>query len=125
MCLRFQAYWRGQVDASHPNGYTDRRAMELFESSPDQLNCLLLQRGIDLVDGDGPLAPGRPIVAETVTFYASLIAGPDRVAAESSSNPSLWAQDLADGRICGTAHARLAGERRPPVRAGTGRETVG
>jgi arabinosaccharide transport system substrate-binding protein len=100
ICLRFQAYWRGQVNATHPNGYTDRRAMELFESSPDQLNCLLLQRGIDLVDGEGRLHLTDLHVAETITFYASLIAGPDRVAAESSSNPSLWAQDLADGRIC-------------------------
>ena len=93
-CLRFQAYWRGR-------GVADRWALDLFASNADVLAALLLQRGVNLVGPDGRVRLDDPLVAETLVFYAGLVAGPGRVSADSvSGGMDVWRRDLEAGVVC-------------------------
>jgi ABC-type glycerol-3-phosphate transport system substrate-binding protein len=76
--------------------------MELFESLPDHLVALLLQRGIDLIDEDGRPHLTDPKVAATLTFYAQLVAGPRRIAVESNAGTGPYVNDLVAGNIAAT-----------------------
>ncbi len=92
-CLDFQAYWRA-------HGESGRHAMELFGSSPEALMCLLLQRHINLIDSDDVLHLSDPRVAQTVAFYATLVAGDSAIAGESGAGTGPWANDIAAGLLC-------------------------
>ena len=91
-CVAAQRAWRAA-------GYADRRALELPRYSPDYLIAMLLQRGINLVDGSGKIWLDDPRVAQTTAFYAGLVAGPERIAAASSSAPGAVARDLGEGTL--------------------------
>jgi arabinosaccharide transport system substrate-binding protein len=93
MCLAFQHYWRER-------GYPFRHAMELPQSSPDCIIAMLLQRGIHLVDDREQSHLTDPRVAQTIAFYAQLVAGPRRIASESAGGTGLRARDLIDGNLC-------------------------
>lgn len=93
MGLQFQAYWSA-------HGAPNRHAMELSETVPQQLVCMLLQRHVNLMDEQGQLHLSDPKVAETIVAYVEMSAGPRRMAAESSAETGLWVKDIAEGNIC-------------------------
>ena len=92
-CLRFQAYWRSR-------GVAYRHALELAESSPDQLIPLLLQRHLNPIDRHGQVQMTRDEFIETVAFYAECVAGPTRISSQSSAAAGGLARDVAEGNIC-------------------------
>lgn len=87
-CLTAQRHWG-------PGRY----ALQLPRSSADVLYLMLLQRGIQLLDADNRPHFTDLRVIDTVMFYAQLVAGPRRIAAEVSSGEGRWAVDLATGAI--------------------------
>lgn len=93
-CLQFQAYWRSR-------GVADRWALDLFSANADLLTALLLQRGVSLIDANHGVRLTDPVVAETLRFYAGLVAGPGRISADSvSAGRNVWAKDLEAGVVC-------------------------
>lgn len=95
MCLAFVRYWREQ-------GYPHRWALELPSSSGDYLTLMLLQRGINILDDRNNVYLDDPRVAETIAFYAQLVAGPKRVAGDATPGGHLWTQDIVRGDLCAT-----------------------
>ncbi len=89
-CLAMQEFWQAK-------GVRPRHAMELFESSCDLLQLMLLQRGLNLVEADGRIRLADPLVAETLAFYAPLVAGPQRIGADAGLNIAV---ELDAGTIC-------------------------
>jgi arabinosaccharide transport system substrate-binding protein len=92
-CQRFQDYW-----AAH--GRPQRAAMELFSTQSDELLLMLLQRHINLVDDNDALHLTDPRTIQTVAFYAQLVAGPRRIAADTIPGTPFGYRDLADGSVC-------------------------
>ena len=88
-CLAFQQYWASRG--------APRRAMELSTAASDHLTLMLLQRGVNLIDAGGACHLDDPVVAETVGFYARLVAGPSAVGGEPGAGGTAWAGDLARG----------------------------
>jgi ABC-type glycerol-3-phosphate transport system substrate-binding protein len=94
MGLQFEKYWRAQ-------GYRTRHAFELSQASPDCVSMMLQQRGVNLVDQHDNVHIDDPIVAETLTFYAQLVAGPRCIAGEAAAGgKGVWATDVLEGNIC-------------------------
>ena len=61
---------------------------------------MLLQRGINLIDNYGNVLPNDPRVAETLAFYAQLVAGPRKVPrSPASGDRARSRKDLADGNL--------------------------
>ena len=89
-CLAMRDFWRAQ-------GVRLRHPMELFEAGSDLVQLMLLQRGINLVEADGTVQLAHPLVAETLAFYATMVAGADRVGADSGLS---IAAELDAGTIC-------------------------
>lgn len=103
-CLRFQAFWRSR-------GVADRWALDLFSTNASILSAMLLQRGINLIEPDGRVRLTDPLVAETLIFYAGLVAGPGRISADAvSGGVEALRRDLSAGTVCGvvTPDWRLA-----------------
>ncbi len=92
-CLQFQQYWQ-------QHGRPDRRAMWLSTASANELVIMLLQRQINLIDGDLHSHLTDPKVLQTLLFYAQAVAGPNRFGVDASPGGMLWAQDLARGDLC-------------------------
>lgn len=114
-CLKFQSYWRGR-------GVADRWAVDLYAANADLLAALLLQRGVNLIeatdsraaeipggrlgeveDGDAPdrVRLADPVVADTLAFYAGLVAGPGRISADAAAaGVGAWRRDLEAGTVC-------------------------
>ena len=100
-------------------GVQNRHAMELFESQPDMLVCLLLQRHVNVIDEDGDAAPDGPQDRSDLAFYARMVAGAGQVAAESAGGTGPWANDISPGQYLFVSDPRLAAERPAPVCAAT------
>ena len=96
-CLEFQRYWRSR-------GHAQRRALDLPRASADYLIAMLLQRGINLIDDREHDSFNDPRVAQTIAFYAQLVAGPRRIAGETAGlgATGLWVNDFAAGNLCAT-----------------------
>jgi arabinosaccharide transport system substrate-binding protein len=92
-CVTFTKYWRGR-------GYKTRHALELPESSSDYLQVMLLQRGINPIDGYGKIHLDDPRVAQTLAFYAQLVAGRKKVTQQSSQGLGAFTRDLTEGSLC-------------------------
>ncbi len=92
-CLKAQAAWKAQ-------GIKRRWALEMPEAAADRLVALLLQRGVNLVDDRNNMRFNDPIVAETLAFYAQMIAGPRKIAGDGASGDAFFSQDLAPGNLC-------------------------
>ena len=92
-CLDFQRYWRSR-------GYAKRNAMDLPMVSAENVIVMLLQRGINVVDSDDRIHLTDPRVAQTIAFYARLVAGTGRIGVESGGGMGVWAQDLIEGNTC-------------------------
>jgi ABC-type glycerol-3-phosphate transport system substrate-binding protein len=88
--LAMQDFWRAK-------GVPVRHAMELFEAGSDLVLVMLLQRGINLVEADGRVRLDDRLVAETLAFYATLVAGPGRIGADAGLDIPL---ELDAGTIC-------------------------
>jgi arabinosaccharide transport system substrate-binding protein len=92
-CVAFQSYWRGR-------GYVHRRAMEMPLASADYVTIMLLQRGVNLLDDRENIYLTDPRVAQTIAFYARLVAGPNAIASESAGGTGIWTKDALDGNFC-------------------------
>ena len=93
MGLRFQNYWRR-------NGVRRRWAMELQGASADTLRMMLQQRRIHLLGPDNSVHLDEAGVAETVVFYAKMVAGPGKIGEDASAGEVGFARDFARGDLC-------------------------
>lgn len=93
--LAYQAYW--QV-----HGHPERAAIELPESSADVLYMMLLQRGVNVVDERNRVHIDDPKVADTMAFYARLVAGPEQIGQGAGANPATRIRALVDGDVGAT-----------------------
>lgn len=91
--LRFQRYWQAR---GHPGRY----ALELPRAAPEVLVAMLLQRGMNVVGHDETVHLDDPVVTRTLAFYAQLVAGPKRIAADSARASGMWTSDAAAGHLC-------------------------
>jgi arabinosaccharide transport system substrate-binding protein len=94
MCLAFQSYW-------HQRGYPLRHAMQMSVTTADDLTVMLLQRHINVLDDRNQIHLSNPKVADTILFYAQLVAGPGKIATDSTPGGQMWARDVANGDLCG------------------------
>ena len=90
---QFDRYWIAR-------GISGRRALMLSASAADDLIVMLQQRHVCLLDSSNRVNLAGPIVAQTVLFYAGLIAGHHAVAAEPSPGTNQWIHDLEAGDLC-------------------------
>lgn len=86
LCLIAQSRWG-----------SGRHAIQMPRSSGDVVYMMLLQRGVNILEVGNVVRLDDPIVAETVAFYAGLVAGPDRIAAQPPAGETRWAAELEDG----------------------------
>jgi arabinosaccharide transport system substrate-binding protein len=93
LCEKLQTY-----RAAH--GHPDSRAIELNRSATDHLAILLLQRHINIIDSSNKVHFTDPKVANTVAFYAQMVAGDHAIGADAAPAQGLWTRDLADGDVC-------------------------
>lgn len=91
-CLAFRRYWR-------EHGYPNRFAIEMPSANADVLNVMLQQRHVNPVDDRDQIYLTDPRVAETIEFYAKLIAGPTRVGGDPTPGGTRWTQDFANGDL--------------------------
>lgn len=92
-CIQFKEYWSAR-------GYPHRHAIELPRSSSEYVNTMLLQRGVNLVDDFDNIYFTDPRVAQTLAFYAQLVAGPRAVASEAAGGTGVWTSDVLAGNLC-------------------------
>jgi arabinosaccharide transport system substrate-binding protein len=90
--LKFKAYWAPRERYRH--------AIELPEAAIDYVIVMLQQRGINLVDDRNRLYFTDPRVADTIAFYAQMVAGPRKVSGQSTGGQGAFAKDVADGNLC-------------------------
>lgn len=92
LCLQFKRHWAAK-------GHRDRHPVELHAGNADDLLMILLQRGLNPIDASDRILMTDPKFAQTVAFYAQLVAGQRRIGAESGSTEAAIAQDLNNGNI--------------------------
>jgi hypothetical protein len=92
-CRQLQEYWRDR-------GVRGRYAIELPAASASYLLVMLMQRGINVLDDQDRVHINDPKVAETIAFYARMVRGPERIAAEATPGGVLWVRDMVNGDIC-------------------------
>ncbi len=92
-CVQFQHYWQAR-------GYLRRAAIELPRTAADNLIIMLLQRHINLLDEKNRVHLADDKVANTIAFYARLVASKDSIGAEATPGGNLWARDFAAGEVC-------------------------
>ena len=92
-CFKFTQYWRAK-------GVKYRHAMDLPESSSDFLQTMLLQRGINPIDSYGNVFIDDPRVAQTMAFYATMVAGPRKCTAQTPMGIAARTKDITEGNIC-------------------------
>jgi arabinosaccharide transport system substrate-binding protein len=93
MCEEFKRYWQKR-------GMRYRHAIELPVADSGYIIAMLLQRGINVIDNQNRVRIDDPKVANTLSFYAQLVAGPRRVAAQASGGTGSFTKDLIDGNLC-------------------------
>src|SRR5207248_718112 len=94
--LQFQNYW-----AAH--GRPSIRAMELPVSSVEIVLMMLLQRHINIMDARDVVHLADAPVADTVAFYAQMVAGGRSVGGPSAPGANFWAKSFADGDVAAMA----------------------
>ncbi len=92
-CEEFKRYWQKR-------GVRYRHAIELPVADPGYIIAMLLQRGINVIDDHNRVHIDNPKVANTVSFYAQLVAGPRKVAGQASGGAGSFTKDLLDGNLC-------------------------
>ncbi|HYE21539.1 MAG TPA: extracellular solute-binding protein [Tepidisphaeraceae bacterium] len=93
LCLAFRQYWKA-------NGKPTRYPIELKTMGTDNLVVMLLQRHMNLIDKTGRIQFNDPGFAETVAFYAQMVAGDRQIGTAPGAGDAAIAQDLNDGNIC-------------------------
>jgi arabinosaccharide transport system substrate-binding protein len=93
-CEKFERYWQQQ------RGMRYRHAIELPVADSGYIIAMLLQRGINVIDNENRIHIDDPKVANTMAFYAQLVAGPRRVAAQASGGTGSFTKDIIDGNLC-------------------------
>jgi arabinosaccharide transport system substrate-binding protein len=93
LCEQFKQYWQKR-------GKRYRHAIELPVADAGYIIAMLLQRGINVIDNQNRVRIDDPKVANTLSFYAQLVAGPRRVAAQASGGTGSFTKDLIDGNLC-------------------------
>jgi len=91
-CLAYQRWRDG-------HGGHNTRTLELGTSSTEHLIALLLQRHINVVDNANRVHFDDPRVADTVAFYAQMVAGKNAIAGDVPSWQGMWAKALAAGEV--------------------------
>ena len=93
-CLKFERYWKSR-------GFKYRHALELAEGSADNLQQMLLQRGLNGIDTYGNVYLDKdPRFAQTLAFYAQMVAGPRKISVQTPAGTAALTRDLTDGNIC-------------------------
>lgn len=92
LCIQFTQYWRSR-------GQRYRHAVELSESSSDMLQVMLLQRGINPIDGRGQVQLEDPRAAQTLSRYARMVAGPGKISAQVAGGQGAFTKDLVEGNL--------------------------
>ncbi len=92
-CIDFRRYWRDHGK--------DRLAIGLSSTSADNIVIMLLQRHVNLVDDENRVFIDNPKVAQSVRFYAELVAGPKKIGDDFNPAPGQNYRDMANGEICG------------------------
>lgn len=93
-CLKFEAYWRSR-------GQRYRHAMEMQESSADNFQQMLLQRGLNPIDTYGNVLLDKdPRFAQTLAFYGQMVGGPRKVTAQTSTGMVAFGKDVVEGNLC-------------------------
>ncbi|HLL90524.1 MAG TPA: extracellular solute-binding protein [Tepidisphaeraceae bacterium] len=90
--LAFQRYWAGRG--------VRRAAVQLSSSSAENLIMMLQQGGVDVLGTGNQLRLNEPVVAQTLAFYARLVAGPDAIGADPSPGTGQFVRDLDRGDAC-------------------------
>jgi len=75
------------------SGLTTRRTIDLIADHRDRARE-------EIVDATDHLHVTDPRVAQTIAFYARLVAGDKKIGVESSGGLGVWARDLLDGNTC-------------------------
>ncbi|MEO6434584.1 MAG: extracellular solute-binding protein [Tepidisphaeraceae bacterium] len=92
-CFQFNQYWKQP-------GVKYRHAFELPEAASDFLQAMLLQRGVNPIDSYGKVFIDDPKVAQTLAFYATMVAGPRKVTAQTPAGIGARTKDISEGNIC-------------------------
>ena len=90
--LRFRDYWRRKVPHRH--------AIEAGVADSSLVQMILLQRGINIVDQHLNVNINDPRVAETIVFYAQMVAGPRKVSGQSTGGEGALIKDIVEGNLC-------------------------
>ena len=92
-CLAFEKYWKA-------HGYTHRHAVQAGISDTALVQMILLQRHINIVDRYNQVHINDPKVAQTIAFYAQMVAGPKAVGGQSNGGQGGLSKDITDGNLC-------------------------
>ena len=90
---------RAYCDYWQSHGRPFARGLELARSKSDHLTLMLQQRGVRLADASGRPTLDDPRLADTLAFYAALVAGDAAVAGPTSDGHERWAGDFARGDV--------------------------
>src|SRR5204863_7626628 len=88
-----EKYWRDQ-------GFPNRHAFEAGTGDSSLVQVILLQRGINILDQDLDVYINDPRVAQTLVFYAQLVAGPRKASGQSTGGEGPLIRDILDGNLC-------------------------
>lgn len=91
-CRAFQHYW---VDHGKR-----RWAIGLAKTSSDNIVIMLQQQHVNLVDDNNKIYLNDARVAQTLRFYAELVAGADPAGTDFNPAPGLKYRDIANGDVC-------------------------
>lgn len=91
LCLVAQERWRAA-------GNPERVALELPRNTPEWLLVMLMQRGINPLDQNNRVHLHEDAIADTLLFYASLIAGNGRIS-QPPGPGTFNHRDIAAGRV--------------------------
>ena len=86
-CIRYQRFWRSRGP--------ERVAMQLSRWNASDLMVLLHQQHIELIDTAGRPSLSDPRIAQTIAFYAQLVAGSEPISTPVAED--MIARDLAEG----------------------------
>ncbi len=92
-CIAFEKYWR-------EHGYPHRHAVQAGISDTSLVQMILLQRHINIVDQSDQVHINDPKVAQTIAFYAQMVAGPKAVGGQSDAGRGGLTKDVSDGNLC-------------------------
>lgn len=91
--LDFENYWKG-------HGKPTRHAVEAGIADTSLVQMILLARHLNVIDQYQKLHINDPRIAQTIAFYAQMVAGPKRIGGQSTGGQGALAKDITDGNLC-------------------------